>query len=60
MVVTYVHAINRNVCNIIYEKQAWKRYPIFLTEYHHNYNIDKIGRIDKIEFQRNLSDEDDK
>ena len=55
MVVKYVQYITRSVCNRNKSKQALQIHPVYLTEYDHDYILDEIGNIDKIEYEGNIS-----
>ena len=45
------HAIPKILCNRTQDKQSISRHPICLTDSDHDYTLEEIGRLDKIEFE---------
>ena len=58
MIVKYVHDINKIVRNRNQAKKASQINPICLTYSYHNYILEQIELRYKIEFERNISVED--
>ena len=59
MAVKYIDDINTSVSNRNQQKKALKLHPICLTESDHDYIVDKFLHRDKIEYEKNISVEDD-
>ena len=52
--ITDFHSIPTSICSVTQAKKAISRQPICLTYADYDYILDKIGRRDKIEFEREI------
>ena len=60
MAVKYVHDIPKHVCSWKQSKQDLQRHHVCLTDYNHYYILEEIEHRDKIDYNRNISVEEDK